>query len=281
MPDERIDLGNVSLVCVETRRHALALHALEHCLQQARFKECLLLSPTAPTMPSGIQHVSIADINSVAAYSDFIVGRLGDYFSGEHVLIVQWDGFILDAKRWDARFLDYDYIGAPWPDAERTVGNGGFSLRSRRLWEVLREVGPESTHPEDSCICIEYRPQIEAHGIRFAPSGVAAAFAWETPEPEAPTFGFHGFFNFHRVMPEPALIDYLRMCDDGILFSVPARRLLKGCYRSGMHNAARVISRRRMSGPWSMKLDVIKLKLFAQCRRLFHLPYSAEQLTPP
>ncbi|MEO6138295.1 MAG: DUF5672 family protein [Luteimonas sp.] len=281
MSDQRIDLGNVSLVCVETRRHALALHALEHCLQQARFKECLLLSPTAPTMPSGIQHVRIADINSVAAYSDFIVGKLGDYFSGEHVLIVQWDGFVLDATRWDARFLDYDYIGAPWPDAARTVGNGGFSLRSRRLWDALREINPVATHPEDACICIEQRQPLEVRGIRFAPSDLAGSFAWEAPEPAQPTFGFHGFFNFHRVMPEPALIDYLRMCDDGILFSVPARRLLKGCYRSGMHDAAREISRRRMRGPWSMKLDVIKLNFFARCRRLFRLPSSVDRLSPP
>jgi hypothetical protein len=281
MPDQRIDLGKVSLVCVETRRHALALHALEHCLQQARFKECLLLSPTAPAMPNGIQHVSIADINSVAAYSDFMVGKLGDYFAGEHVLIVQWDGFILDARCWDARYLNYDYIGAPWLDAARTVGNGGFSLRSRRLLDALRDLNPVSTHPEDACICIELRQPLEARGIRFAPSELAGTFAWEAPEPAQPTFGFHGFFNFHRVMPEPALIDYLRMCDDGILFSVPARRLLKGCYRSGMREAAREISRRRMRGPWKMKLDVIKLKLFARCRRLFHLRSSVEQFSPP
>lgn len=281
MPDQRIDLGTVSLVCVETRRHALALHALEHCLRLAQFKECLLLSPTTPAMPSGIKHVPIADIDSVAAYSDFIVGRLGDYFSGEHVLIVQWDGFVLDAARWDARFLDYDYIGAPWPDAARTVGNGGFSLRSRRLWDALRDIDPVTTHPEDTCICIEQRSALEARGIRFAPTELAETFAWEAPEPLQPTFGFHGFFNFHRVMPEPELIDYLRICDDGILFSVPARRLLKGCYRSNMHDAAREISRRRMSGPWKMKLDVIKLGLVAILRRLLHPPSRSERLSPP
>ena len=272
MSVERIDLSTISLVCVETRRHALAVHALQRCLQQARFKECLLLSPSAPaTLPGGIQHAPIADINSVAAYSDFIVGKLGDYFSGGHALIVQWDGFILDATRWDARFLDYDYIGAPWPDAARTVGNGGFSLRSRRLWNALRDIDPLSTHPEDACICIEQRQALEARGIRFAPTELAEAFAWEAPEPAQPTFGFHGFFNFHRVMPEQELIDYLRMCDDGILFSVPARRLLKGCHRSGMRDAAREISRRRMRGPSKMKLDVIKLNFFARCRSLFHL----------
>ena len=271
MTDEPIELGNVSLVCVETRRIGLAVFAMEQCLRKALFKECLLLSPHAPALPPGIRHVPIPDITSVAAYSDFIVRDLPNYFSGSHVLIVQWDGFILDARCWDARCLEYDYIGAPWPDPARTVGNGGFSLRSRRLWDALRDIDPVSTHPEDACICIEQRQALEARGIRFAPTELAGAFAWEAPEPAQPTFGFHGFFNFHRVMPEQELIDYLRMCDDGILFSVPARRLLKGCHRSGMRDAAREISRGRMRGPLKMKLDVIKLNFFARCRSLFHL----------
>lgn len=281
MTDGLIQLGDVSLVCVETRRIGLAVFALEHCLRKARFKECLLLSPHAPGLPQGVRHVPIADITSVAAYSDFIIRELPRYFTGRHVLIAQWDGFILDADCWDPRFLDYDYIGAPWPDAARTVGNGGFSLRSRRLWDVLRDIDPVTTHPEDACICIEQRSALEARGIRFAPTELAETFAWEAPEPLRSTFGFHGFFNFHRVMPEPALIDYLRMCDDGILFSVPARRLLKGCYRLNMRDAAREISRRRMSGPWKMKLDVIKLGLFALCRRLLHPPSRSERVSPP
>ncbi len=271
MTDEPVDLGDVSLVCVETRRIGLALYALQQCLRQAKFKECLLLSPSAPALPDGIRHEPIGDISSVAAYSDFIIRDLPRYFSGGHVLIVQWDGFILDARCWDPHFLGFDYIGAPWLDPARTVGNGGFSLRSRRLWDALREINPVSTHPEDACICIEQRSALQSRGIRFAPTGLAETYAWEAPEPPWATFGFHGFFNFHRVMPEPALIDYLRMCDDGILLSVPARRLLKGCYRSGMRDAAREISRRRMRGPWKMKLDVIKLKFFAQCRGLLHL----------
>ncbi len=281
MADKLIELDDVSLVCVETRRVGLAVFALQQCLRKARFKECLLLSPHAPVLPQGILHVPIADITSVAAYSDFVIRDLPRYFTGRHVLIAQWDGFILDADCWDPRFLDNDYIGAPWPDAARTVGNGGFSLRSRRLWDALRDIDPVTTHPEDACICIELRQPLEARGIRFAPSELAGTFAWEAPEPAQPTFGFHGFFNFHRVIPEPALIDYLRMCDDGILFSVPARRLLKGCYWSDMRDAAREISQRRMRGPWKMKLDVVKLELFARCRRLFRLPSRSERFTSP
>lgn len=264
--DARIELGTVSLVCVETRRHALAIAALQRCMRQASFGECLLLSPQAPALPDGIRHVSIPDITSIAGYSDFMVRQLGGCFAGKHALVVQWDGFILDAKRWNARFLDFDYIGAPWPDPQRTVGNGGFSLRSRRLCEALGRLQPASTHPEDLRICVDLRPQLESLGIAFAPSGLAETFAWEAPEPPFGTFGFHGLFNFHRVMPEADLIDFVDGCDDGILFSIPARRLLKNAYGSGMQEAARVIHRRRMTGSLKMRIDAMKLKSFARLR---------------
>ncbi|HTA65346.1 MAG TPA: DUF5672 family protein [Xanthomonadaceae bacterium] len=266
-PDARIDLREVSLVCVETRRHALAIAAMQRCMRQARFAECLLLSPQAPALPDGIRHAAIPGIDGIAGYSDFMVRRLGDCFGAKHVLVVQWDGFVLDAGCWDERFLDFDYIGAPWMDAQRTVGNGGFSLRSRRLCDALRELAPVSTHPEDLRICIDLRPQLEAHGVRFAPTALAERFAWEAPPPPFLTFGFHGLFNFHRVMSEHELVDFLRACDDDILYSVPARRLLKGAYATGFREAARAIHRRRMSGSPTMRLDALKLKAFALLRR--------------
>ena len=44
------------------------------------------------------------------------------------------------------RFLNCDYVGAFWPHhQEFCVGNGGFSLRSRKLICSL----PEFLHPDD------------------------------------------------------------------------------------------------------------------------------------
>jgi hypothetical protein len=44
-------------------------------------------------------------------------------------------------------FLDYDFIGAPWPEGQEEnsllVGNGGFSLRSKsKLLACLAKVPP-------------------------------------------------------------------------------------------------------------------------------------------
>ena len=53
--------------------------------------------------------------------------------TGEKILIYQDDSCIFKSNIDD--FLDFDYIGAPWPkhqnDNSLLVGNGGFSLRSR------------------------------------------------------------------------------------------------------------------------------------------------------
>lgn len=267
-PSDKIDLRGVSLVCVETRRSHLAVQAMERCMRQTDFAECLLLSPHAPEgLPPSIRPVRIPDITSVAQYSDFMVKQLGPYFSADHALIVQWDGFITDARRWDPRFLDYDYIGAPWYGQPIAVGNGGFSLRSRRLVDALLQMDTPVMHPEDHVICERYRPELEScFGIRFAPLDVARRFSWEALEPVEATFGLHGFFNFHRAMSEAELIDYLDGCDDAIVRSVEGRRLLKNLYRSSMHAAAAKLLARRMAGPLSMKLDAFKLRSFAGLR---------------
>lgn len=263
-----LNLPQVSLLCVETRRHDLAIAAMQRCCRQITFACCRLLSPTAPELPKGIEHASIPAFSGIDGYSDFMVHHLGDYFTSDYVLVVQWDGFVLDAGSWNPTFLDYDYIGAPWPDAVRTVGNGGFSLRSRRLCAALRELAPATTHPEDLCICRHLRPQLQSRGIAFAPAAAAERFAFEEPRPSWPTFGFHGLFNFHHAMPEDELVAFLRTCDEAIVRSRHARRLLKRCYAAGLRQAARVLHERRMTGPVGMRADALKLAALARLRRL-------------
>ena len=260
--DARLFLPDVSLLCVETQRIPLALYALQACMRQIHFKEAVLLTDAAVATPDAIHNRVIPPIRSVAEYSDFMIRRLGDYFSGTHVLIVQWDGFVLDAKQWNTQWLAYDYIGAPWPDGR--VGNGGFSLRSRRLVDALSALNPVNTHPEDFCICVEQRDVLQRDfDIQFAAREHAAQFAFETPVSSEPTFGFHAFFNFHKAMNEDALIDYFSHCDDTLLLGIPARRLLKNLYAHAMPRAAHALWQRRMQGSLKHKLDALKLRAFS------------------
>src|SRR6185503_18873241 len=110
---------------------------------------------------------------------------------------VQWDGFVIDAGSWREQFLEFDYIGAPWLQFADgyDVGNGGFSLRSRRLLEACAGADFIPSHPEDVAICRTNRPMLEKmHGIRFADAQLAETFAFERTAPR-PSFGFHGAFN--------------------------------------------------------------------------------------
>ena len=137
-------------------------------------------------------------MRSASDYSRFVLGQLADHVRTEHCLLIQWDGFVIDPGEWDERFLEYDYIGAPWPqfgDGD-DVGNGGFSLRSRKLLEACRSPGFRQSHPEDVAIGRVNREYLELEqGIVFADTATAARFAFERSAPSGPTFGFHGVFN--------------------------------------------------------------------------------------
>lgn len=205
-----LELPDVTLACVDTREPELALWALARCAAQAAFGDLLLC--TRPGIqpadaPPGLRIAPVV-VDSIAAYSTFMLRGLADHVRTSHALVVQWDGLVHDARAWRDEFLSYDYIGAPWAReiGGQRVGNGGFSLRSRRLLQALRDPELQLSHPEDVCICVHNRALLQSrHGVRFAPPDVAARFAYEREPAAASTFGFHGFFNFWREMGEAEL----------------------------------------------------------------------------
>src|SRR4029453_13200210 len=153
--------------------------------------------PDGVEAPAGIEIVPIAPIVSRDAYSHFILKSLLPHIATTHVLLMQWDGYVCNPDAWDPAFLDCDYIGAKWfwhNDAMR-VGNGGFSLRSRRLLEALQDPRIALSVVEDETICRTFRPLLERdYGIRFADEALADRFAFEAAYPIGRPFGFHGLF---------------------------------------------------------------------------------------
>ena len=141
------------------------------------------------------------------AYTSFLLRDLNQHIQTPFVLVTQWDGYVTHPGMWSDEFLDYDYIGAVWYwFPENKVGNGGFSLRSKRLLEAMCDPQFELLHSldgkklgEDELICRVYRSVLEQKfGIRFPPESIAHRFAYERSAPTLPTFGFHGLFNFWR-----------------------------------------------------------------------------------
>jgi hypothetical protein len=192
----------VVLVAVDCSNPDLAAAAMQASLARCRFRDAILFTDS-PLQAPGVRIAAIDSITSIAEYSRFIMKTLGSLVDADYVLVMQWDGFVLDASRWSDEFLRYDYVGARWPHFEgsHTVGNGGFSLRSSRLLGALQDPDLAVSHPEDNAICRVYRDYLEKrYGIAFAPEEVANAFSFELDVRNTATFGFHGMCNLWRVI---------------------------------------------------------------------------------
>lgn len=191
----RLPLPQVTLCAVSSVNVKATVRALEASLAQIDVAAALLLTDS-PVEPDhlGIRVVPIAPITSAHAYSDFLLTQLVDHVATSHCLVIQWDGHVLDATRWQPEFLDYDYIGASWPQFSdgHDVGNGGFSLRSRRLMQLCRDPAFRRDHPEDVAIGRTNRSWLEEQGMRFAPRVLANRFSAERAGDVTTSFGYHG-----------------------------------------------------------------------------------------
>ena len=250
----RLPLAQVTLCAVDTRTPDLAVLSLQRSMAAIQFARVVLFTDswTPPQALPGIELVQIPTLLSGADYSLFVLRELPAHVHTSHVLVTQWDGFVIDAGAWDHEFLQHDYIGAVWPDAPtgHEVGNGGFSLRSRRLLTAGQDPRITQTHPEDQVLCREQRALLEReHGVRFAPAAVARRFAFENEAPRGAVFGFHGPCNLPRVLDESQLIDAVEQLPDEFFRSRDARRLARSMLLHRMPVAAqRLLQRRRAAG---------------------------------
>lgn len=217
----RLSLPQVTACAVASVNVKATLRALEACVAQIEFTECLFFTDAEVRSENPeIRIVPIPRITSSARYSDFLLTQLVDHVQTSHCLVIQWDGHVLDARRWKPEFLDYDYIGASWPqfDDGHDVGNGGFSLRTRRLMEACRDPLFRAFHPEDLSIGRANRDWLEGLGMRFAPRALADRFSTERTGDLRSTFGYHGVFNMPRAIGiEPFWAIYRELDDLGTL----------------------------------------------------------------
>ena len=160
---------------------------------------------------------------------------------------MQWDGYVVNPGAWEAAFLECDYLGAKWfwhSDAMR-VGNGGCSLRSRRLLLALQDPRIALVEAEDTTIGRTFRPLLEReHAIRFGGEALADKFAFEAAYPIGKPFGFHGLFNFWQVMPPAELAVLPPQFSDSIARSTQLTHLLTNCMTAGQWAPAVAIAQR-------------------------------------
>jgi ADP-heptose:LPS heptosyltransferase len=193
-----IELPDVTIIIADTKNYGRAAYAIVKTLEQIKPAKTVWLTDIDYNHPD-VDVVKINPINSKAEYSEILIKRLSHYFTTYHCLVIQHDGYVINGDQWKDEYLEYDYIGAPWlyPDTDRNVGNGGFSLRSHRLQTYMEyDSSIEIVEPEDEVIGRLYRRYLEnKYGLSYAPEDIADTFSYELRTPICKTFGFHGYFH--------------------------------------------------------------------------------------
>jgi glycosyltransferase involved in cell wall biosynthesis len=219
---KKIRLPNVTLVAMATRNVEETLQALVYSCQGIEFGSVKLLSHYTPFgMDGDITFCRIDKIKDIDEWSYKIVYELNDYIKTDFALLVHADGFVVNPLSWRQEFLNYDYVGAPWPLPKDSfsyrdinnnivrVGNS-VSLRSKRLLELptVEQIPWEADHGyfnEDGFICVKNKHIFEARGMNFAPLDVAKHFSHEVMIPEVQgikPFAFHKWAGSNRKFPK-------------------------------------------------------------------------------
>lgn len=268
---DMLDLPDVTLCCVDTRSVPQAFYALRQCMARARFGRVLFLGPKPESRygepPEGIDWVPIPALTGIQDYNRIVLKDLAAHIHTSHVLIVQWDGFITHPELWRPDFLSVDYIGPPWYHGGHPgmVGNGGFSLRSKRLLDAVASLeNLDIIEPEDMVICVQRRAELEReHGVRFASLEMAQAFGCEYGTYRR-CLGFHGMHNFAHVMNEATLSAWLAQAPAEILVHKHARKLIKELMRTGRTAEAEAVIhvRAELTG-WRIDLALLILRAWA------------------
>ena len=258
----RLDLSQITLFCFETREPVLAEWAIKQCLSRVDFKNVVLVTNVSLVknpLPK-IEYIQAPKIRSVKDYSKWMMTELRHYVSASHILVIQWDSFVTNPNLWSNDFLNYDYIGPVWPHHPETpVGNGGFSLRSARLLSALSDPEMKIGHPEDYYICAENKQLLEEkYGIQFAPVAIAEQFAVERT-PWHPAFGFHGFFNFAKVVRAHELIDLIERLPNSFLKGLDTYDLANDLLDKKDQRAFNTLAK-KVSFTWKMRYRYLGLK---------------------
>ncbi|MCM1144307.1 MAG: hypothetical protein NC318_08035 [Blautia sp.] len=202
MDGAKLKLPNVTLAAMSSVNLYGTIHALEYSMRGIEFGDVVLITHRKPLfLPRGIRYRHTSKLKDIDAFNYKMVYEIADYIDTDYVLLVHYDGFVVHPESWRDEFLQYDYIGSPWPlptndyayrDAKGEicrVGNS-VSIRSKRLLEFPRQAKlrwekmEDGTYNEDTFLCCKYKNVIEDAGMQFAPIEVAKYFGHEHMIPE-------------------------------------------------------------------------------------------------
>lgn len=198
-----INLPNVELLSVNCVNPENSVKALLYSAREIHFSKITLLSHYKPeNLSDHIEFIKI-DRQTHNSMNVFSIKELPTYITSDYVLSIHDDGFVINPHLWSDEFLNFDYIGAPWPPIEwckiNRVGNGGFVLKSKKF-ATLELTLPYINGHNDKIITNDYYKYFMDNNCRYAPLDIAARFSLELEIPEVEynldnCFGFHGRYH--------------------------------------------------------------------------------------
>jgi len=209
-PERKSDARDVTLCCVDCVNPDLAAFALDMSRRGAEFSRVLLLSHQKPSvLPDGIEFQRLPSKMDKDGYNLFMLQMLCSYLDTTHVVTIQTDGWLLRPELFDRRWLEYDYIGAPWSKerwhaGRSLVGNSGCCLRSKELLHLTAVLADEKLIRkecrgeiyDDVVTCYVLHDKLAELGMSFADPNTAADFAIELSTRHGQfigeTCGYHG-----------------------------------------------------------------------------------------
>lgn len=181
-----LELPQVTLVALGNQNVPGMVNALERSSREIKW--------------GAIKLITDLHIKNIDEWNQAIVFDLRRYIDTPFCLLVHPDGFVVNPQSWNPDWLNYDYIGAPWPlprddysyrtpDGEIVRVGNSVSLRSKEMLELpyQMEVAWRSyfgNTNEDGFLTCHNRRLFQQFGARYAPIEVAKHFSREMDIPE-------------------------------------------------------------------------------------------------
>ena len=201
--DGRLQLPQVTLAAMTSVNVRQTVKAMEYSMRGIDFGDCVLITHRKPLfLPKTIRYAHTSKLKNIDSFNYKMLYEQGDYLHTDFVMIVHADGFVVHPEQWRDEFLDYDYIGSPWPlpkddfsyrDRDGNICRVGNSvgIRSRRLVNFPKEADLpfEADHGyfnEDGFLCVKNRHLVEAAGNADRPAGGGEVFRPREHDPGNP-----------------------------------------------------------------------------------------------
>lgn len=191
-----LKLPNITLICLTNKDFEGHKKALDKSCEGIEW--------------GGVKLIWDEKITSIDDWNYKIIYELHNYIDTDFAMLIHADGYVINPEAWQDEFLNYDYIGAPWPlpkdnysyrTSDNTlvrVGNS-VSIRSKKIMQLPQQLNLEwkpyyGNTNEDGFLCVHSRSVLLEQRVKFAPLEVAKFFSKEheiEENKEIETFAFH------------------------------------------------------------------------------------------